>query len=683
MNKKRRPIRKKIRAMVLTISMASLLITSTMGIFTMMLIKGDSEDALVHQVEQDLKNLVVSRARLADNELGKYANYVQTIADYISVLYRNPGALSGRYVPPVIAKNTGKYVMQRALANRNISIMDIRLELITLGNVEQVWKPIMDRNSNIITSLYLATKTGLMLGYDKQSPVAVPKEGETELYYDFTSTKWYIKARATDKLCFTDIYLDAFANGMTITCAVPFYNAMREFAGVAAMDILVSNLYRAILDMDFGDGVHAFLVDRDGHIIEPMDRYELMARNIYYDDTVDFSIANEILTSKEGVLLSSDGIYYAYTTISSTGWKLCARVPESMILIPVKSVDRSIVVTILLFILAFIVVIAFVALGCKEFSDRLTIPITALEKDVEKISDGNLDYQARVYDNDEIGDLARSFSNMAISLKEYIKDFASVTAERERIGAELNIARAIQAELLPCKFPPFPSRNEFDIYATMNPAKEVGGDFYDFFFVDYDHLALVIADVSGKGIPAALFMSISKTLIKNRAQMGGSPSEILSTVNDQLCEENRSELFVTVWLGILEISTGKVVAANAGHEYPALRRAGGNYKLMKLPNSPAVATLEGINFREDKFTLRRGDSLFLYTDGVAEATRVDGEENELYGTERMIDALSRHADEPVEELLVSMRHEVDEFAGSSPQFDDITMLALQYYGEWR
>ena len=681
---KRRPIRKKVRNVALMISMVSLLITSTLGIFSMMLIKNDSEEALIHQVEQDLMNIVISRARLADNELAKYVNHLQTIADYISMLYRSAGALAGRYVAPVTAKNTGKYIMQRALANRDVSIANIRLELITLGNAEYIWKPIMDRNSDIVASLFLATKTGLMLSYDKQTPLAVPMDGDTDMYYDFTSTKWYTKARATKKLCFTDIYLDAFDNGMMITCAVPFYNAMREFAGVAGMDILVPNLYRTIMNIDFGEGVHAFIIDREGHIIEPLDHYDLANHSIYYDDTMDFSIANEILTTNEGVLLSENNIYYAYTTISGTGWKLCARVPESMILTTVQSVDRNVAVTILLFVLAFIVVTAFVALWCKKLSDRLTIPITALGKDVEMISDGSLDYQARVYDNDEIGDLARGFNNMAISLKEYIKDFASVTAERERIGAELNIAKSIQAELLPCNFPPFPGRNEFDIYATMDPAKEVGGDFYDFFFIDYDHLALVIADVSGKGIPAALFMAISKTLIKNRAQMGGTPSEILSVVNNQLCEYgSRSELFVTVWLGILEISTGKIVASNAGHEYPAIRRAGGSYKLMKLPNNPAVATLEGINFREDKFTLRRGDSLFIYTDGVAEATRINGKHEELYGTERMIDALSRHAEEPVDKLLVSMRREVDEFAGDAPQFDDITMLALQYYGEWR
>ncbi|MBQ9528045.1 MAG: serine/threonine-protein phosphatase, partial [Fretibacterium sp.] len=182
---------------------------------------------------------------------------------------------------------------------------------------------------------------------------------------------------------------------------------------------------------------------------------------------------------------------------------------------------------------------------------------------------------------------------------------------------------------------------------------------------------------SGKGVPAALFMVIAKTLIEIRAMMGGSPSEILGDVNNRLCEGNEAGLFVTVWLGILEISTGKIAAANAGHEYPAVKRADGVWDLMKAKHSPAVAVREGLAFRESEFELRPGDSLYLYTDGVAEATNA---ENELYGTARMIEALNRHADEPVEQLLPSMKSEVDAFVGEAPQFDDITMVTLRYFG---
>lgn len=279
--------------------------------------------------------------------------------------------------------------------------------------------------------------------------------------------------------------------------------------------------------------------------------------------------------------------------------------------------------------------------------------------------------------NDEIGDLYQVIRSMQIKIVQYLDNLTRVTAEKERISAELNIAAQIQEDMLPRSFPPFPERHDFDIYATMDPAKEVGGDFYDFFLIDADHLALVMADVSGKGVPASLFMVNTKTLIKNRAMMGGSPAEILDYVNRQLCEGNEAEMFVTVWLAIVELSTGKGMAANAGHEHPTIRHRDGRYELVIYRHSLAVATLEGLRFREHSFELKPGDSLFVYTDGVTEATDA---ENRLFGTERMLEALNREPDADPKTLLGNVKTEIDAFVGSAPQFDDITMLCMQYNG---
>ncbi len=282
-----------------------------------------------------------------------------------------------------------------------------------------------------------------------------------------------------------------------------------------------------------------------------------------------------------------------------------------------------------------------------------------------------------IQSKDEIGDLYREIRTMQYRMVEYLDNLTRITAEKERIGAELNIATQIQADMLPRIFPPFPYRHEFDLYATMHPAKEVGGDFYDFFLVDDDHICLVMADVSGKGVPAALFMVIAKTLIKNRAQMGDSPAEILSHVNDQLCQGNDAELFVTVWLAVIQLSTGQGLAANAGHEHPVIRRADGQYEMVIYRHSPAVATVEGIRFREHSFELRPGDSLFVYTDGVPEATN---DSNQLFGTERMLASLNRNPGAAPHELLQTVRNDIDLFVGNAPQFDDITMLCFQYAG---
>ncbi len=273
-----------------------------------------------------------------------------------------------------------------------------------------------------------------------------------------------------------------------------------------------------------------------------------------------------------------------------------------------------------------------------------------------------------------------------IFVVEYLQIFNSVRLaaekmqsekEKERIGAELNVATQIQADMLPRIFPAFPERSEFDLFASMHPAKEVGGDFYDFFLVDDDHIALVMADVSGKGVPAALFMVIAKTLIKNRAQLGESPAEILQHVNEQLCEGNEAELFVTVWLAVIQISTGKGLAANAGHEHPVIRRADGKYELVVYRHSPAVATMEGVRFREHTFELHPGDRLFVYTDGVPEATNAH---DELFGCERMLAVLNSDPEPAPEQLLRNVRAEIDAFVGDAPQFDDITMLGFSYFG---
>ena len=282
-----------------------------------------------------------------------------------------------------------------------------------------------------------------------------------------------------------------------------------------------------------------------------------------------------------------------------------------------------------------------------------------------------------IRNEDEIGLLAGSIDRMEEQIESYVSNLTRVTAEKERISTELNVARQIQADMLPSVFPAFPGRHDFDIYAIMRPAKEVGGDFYDFFLIDDQHLCLVMADVSGKGVPAALFMVIAKTLIKTRAQMGASPSEILYYVNNQLCEGNKAELFVTVWLAVIEISTGKGVAVNAGHEHPVLRRADGKYELVEYKHSPAVAALKRTKYKEHEFELKPGDSLFVYTDGVPEANNA---KNELLGNDRMLEALNKDPDASPKQVLDNVMDGINAFVKGAEQFDDITMMCLKYKG---
>lgn len=243
--------------------------------------------------------------------------------------------------------------------------------------------------------------------------------------------------------------------------------------------------------------------------------------------------------------------------------------------------------------------------------------------------------------------------------------------------AELNTATQIQNGMVPNIFPAFPDRKEFDVYASMYTAKEVGGDFYDFFLVDDKHLAMVMADVSGKGVPAALFMMASKILINDRAIIGGTPAEILEFVNDRICSSNKAEMFVTVWLGILNIETGEVVAANAGHEYPAILRNGEGFELLKDKHGFVIGGMEGVKYKNYKFTLNKGDALFLYTDGIPEATNAS---NEQFGPDRMVKALNNNAGAAAKDILLNVKNSVDDFVKDAVQFDDLTMLCLRYNG---
>ena len=249
-------------------------------------------------------------------------------------------------------------------------------------------------------------------------------------------------------------------------------------------------------------------------------------------------------------------------------------------------------------------------------------------------------------------------------------------SERQRIVSELTMASQIQTSMLPHIFPPFPDRQEFELYASMDPAKEVGGDFYDFFLIDDDHLCMVVADVSGKGIPAAVFMMISKVILQSCAMLGRSPGEILAKTNEALCSDNQVDMFVTVWLGVLEISTGRITAANAGHEYPVLKK-GGRFELLKDKHGFVIGGMEGMKYREYEIALRPGDKIFLYTDGVPEATDA---ENQMFGSERMLAALNEAPEASPEQLLKNVRAAVDGFVKEAEQFDDLTMLCLEYRG---
>lgn len=277
----------------------------------------------------------------------------------------------------------------------------------------------------------------------------------------------------------------------------------------------------------------------------------------------------------------------------------------------------------------------------------------------------------------EISDLANSVYKMETDTLRYIDDITEITAEKQRIGTELSVASQIQENSIPNVFPAFPDRTEFDIFASMTPAKEVGGDFYNYLLIDDDHLAFMIGDASGKGIPAALFMMVTNIIVSNRAQMGDKPGQILTETNNRIYEHNQADMFVTLWLGILEISTGKVTFANAGHDDAAVYRKGGEFEYFKSKHGLVVGAMPDIVYKDFEIQLNEGDKIFLYTDGVTEATNA---ERKMFSLDRTLLELNKMKEASPQGIIEGIKNSVNEFVGDAPQFDDLTVLCLEYKG---
>ena len=328
------------------------------------------------------------------------------------------------------------------------------------------------------------------------------------------------------------------------------------------------------------------------------------------------------------------------------------------------------------------VIVFLIALGIyRSWLKRFMRQFNTLLNGIKSMGQGNLEpIEYGLFSIGEFETMHQEIDRTSQALNEQMDTIRRMERERmeeennrERIAQELRTAREIQRSMLPHTFPPFPERKEFDLFASMDPARDVGGDFYDYFFIDDDHLCLVIADVSGKGIPAALFMMVAKRIIEDSARLELSASEILEKTNESLCENNQAEMFVTVWLGILELSTGRLTAVNAGHEYPAIRKKDGCFALYKDKHSFIVGGMKGVRYKTYELHMDAGDKLFVYTDGVPEAT---ADSMEMFGVERIMTALNSNADGSPEENLSCVKRAVDAFVGDAEQFDDLTMMLL-------
>ena len=599
---------------------------------------------------------------------------------------------------PTLDGRASVQLLPQEWANLNSPRLQKKLGL--LGNLADSLHAVYD---NMATGpFYVALPEGVLILVDDQPSERFDENGKL-IPIDYREKEWYKEAVESKMTIFTDVYEDIFTGRPTMTCAYPLY-IDDELAAVVAADVFLDSVQININDAYESGEIFCILNGNGQVVFSPMTEGPLAKRKDADAPSLRESPDEAIVTLLKNidneestpVLTYVDGRpYYMSGLKCSIGdWTLLYGMDKSLIdeaaSMTRDEIDNLMngavvsfqteilkVIIILSIILAAVTILALVSV--QKVSGRIVKPLEKMTKRIGSIRGEDLEFKVEeaYRTGDEIEVLAESFSEMSERTLQYVGTVKAVTAEKERIGAELNMATSIQASQLPSQFPAFPNRKEFSLYATMNPAKEVGGDFYDFYLVDEDHIALVMADVSGKGVPAALFMMVSRVLIKSHLQNGETPGEALQNVNNQLCENNDAGLFVTVWAAVIEISTGKGISVNAGHEHPAIRRGNGPFTLVEYEHSLAVAALEGVPFEERPFTLSPGDALFVYTDGVAEAQNAA---HELFDMDRMLEALNVDSTAEPEVILSNVAKGIERFVDGAEQFDDITMLCFRYDG---
>jgi sigma-B regulation protein RsbU (phosphoserine phosphatase) len=504
--------------------------------------------------------------------------------------------------------------------------------------------------------------------------------------YRYFYMDWYQIPKELERPIWTEPYHDDGGGGVLMaTYSVPFFRTIggeRVFAGVVTADISLDWLEEMLERIRVYNTGFAFLLSRQGTFIAHPDPTLVINQTVFtlaeeLDSPRLRSIGQKMLAG-ENSFVPMDGIfneaeqYLFYTGLKHGGWSLGILFPKNEMMADVQRLSN---IMTLIGIAGFIIL----ALLIIYIARKITNPLGELSDSALEIASGNLDIMLpEITSSDEVGDLTNSFRVMKTSLKEYIENLTTTTAAKERIESELRIAHDIQMSILPKLFPAFPERPEFDVFASIEPAKEVGGDLYDFFFVDDTHFCFLLGDVSGKGVPAAFFMAVTKTLLKVVCEKGLDPGQVLTKVNSDLAAENDSCMFVTLFLAIMDIETGETQYANAGHNPPIYLPCGGKPEWIPPLGEPVAGVMEDMEYSTKTMTLNCGDIIFIYTDGVTEAMNP---EKELYSDQRLMDLLI-DTDKPfAPELVKTIDDSIKVFTRGAEQSDDITMLAMQFCGK--
>ncbi len=659
-------------------------------------ISGVSKDTMHGMLENTMTTSTELRANLADNDFAeviKDITMLQTMAEGLLANSDSFAPLEISLPDPSADGTATAYVLHEEGVDYTQSEY--------LGILAHMSTPMiaMHQSSDKIDGCYIGLADGTDLCVDEKARNKYDEQGNL-IPFPVRERPWYTGAVEADGLYFTGLINDAYSGKLLLTCSLPVKKD-GQTVGVVGLDILLPGM-SDFVDAS-GDGGYAYVVDDRGHAILGPEEGPFQVNSTQQIDlrsSANAELSQFVQLALQGptglVSVSSGGVeyYMAGSPMPSVGWAVISVVekeltqqPERTMLQEYDKINDAASASfnggmaktrwIILGMLGLVMILSLAA--AMIATKRMTRPIEEMTRSILHGSKSDRIFEMKdcYRTNDEIEVLATAFEDLSKKTKRYIEENTRITRETARVNTELHMANQIQESMLPSIFPPFPDRKEFDLFASMDPAKEVGGDFYDFFLIDDDHLCLVIADVSGKGIPAALFMMISKVSVQSCAMLGKSAAEILTKTNEALCTNNQVEMFVTVWLGILEISTGKLTCANAGHEYPVLKKPGGGFEVIKDKHGFVIGGMQGMKYKEYTLQLEPGSKLFVYTDGVTEATDADGN---LFGMQRMLEALNEDPDACPEKILDNVHGAVDDFVGPSEQFDDLTMLCLEYRG---
>jgi sigma-B regulation protein RsbU (phosphoserine phosphatase) len=647
-----------------------------------------SRTALLGQAEEYLQKIASEQAAEMNTNLVQINAEISVMADFVESLYANPRNFAGKSVPHPRETEMGVASAKYFLASGVARTAGITEEVRRISNAEYLFSTVLE-NNRLMSNIYLGTESGISYRYSLSNSF--------DPAYDPRQRDWYtVAVSRPDEVVWLDTYLDSYGI-VCVTCAKAYRDEDGNIAGVVATDITLESMVEQILSLRLGQNGYAFLLDNHGaYIAHP--RYNEPGFNTNPMEEAEGSWLEALKAINAGnygaYRVEADGeeFYDFASGISETSWALCARVSIAEVVAPSVETKREIdTVTdnaqefirqgLTDVLLRFIIIFAASAILVVGFSFALSLtiirPIEELAINVRKIGKGDLESKIDVQGKDEVAELGNAFNMMVSDLKEYIRNLETITAEKERINGELSVAASIQNDMLPRIFPKFSSYERLALCAKMEPAKQVGGDFYDFFYLDGDKskMVFVIADVSGKGVPAALFMVIAKTLLKTTMTQGLDPAETLGHVNNLLCEDNTLSMFVTVLVCILDLKTGTLSYANGGHNPPLISQSGEPYRFMELKKGIPLGMFEGSKYTLCEFQIKPGDKLYLYTDGVNEAMNGNGEQ---LGNERFLAKANEVRSLNPDEFDEAIRQTIVSFADGAEQSDDITTMAITY-----